>query len=154
MSSIGPNRFAKSFKVAATVSAYRVVSFDTATSGPEAFVRVIQIPTETSFILGVSQDYADTTGAQFQATPVLSFGYGKVAAGTSVSSGALLTFVTTTGYAIESGYASSFNTGSTAFNTTGSKVPLLVGVALQKASLSDAVLECFINISNVRIRVN
>ena len=154
MASIGPSRFQKSFRVAATVSAFRVVSFDTATSGVENYVRLIQIPTETSHVLGVSQDYADTTASQFQACPVISFGYGKVAAGASVSSGALLTFVTTTGYVIEA--TALGNTGApvtTTFSTTGSIRVKEIGVALQKGSLTDAAMECFISISNQRLRI-
>lgn len=151
MSQAGPSRFSKSFKVAATVSAFRVVSFDTATSSDFGYIRLIQIPTETSHILGVSQDYADTTSAQFQAVPVNSFGYSKVAAGASVSAGAILTFVTTTAYAIESGLGGTFATG--AFSTVGSVIPKTIGIALQKASLTDAVLECFLQIRNERVRI-
>ena len=154
MASIGPSGFAKSLRVAATVGAYRVVSFDTATSGDENFVRIIQIPTETAHILGISQDSADTTGAQFQACPVLSFGYGKVAAGASVSAGALLTFVTTTGYAIEATAVG--NTGApvtTTYSTAGSIRQKEIGVALQKGSLTDATMEVFISISNQRLRI-
>lgn len=150
MASIGPSFSQKSFKVAATVSAYRVCSLDTATSA-EGYVRLIQIPTESSHILGISQDYADTTSGQFQAVPVVSFGYGKVAAGQSVSAGALLSFVTTTGYAIEGCTSGTFLTAT--FSTQGSAMPKLIGVALQKASLSDAVIECFVNINNIRVRI-
>ena len=154
MASIGPSRFEKSLRVAATVSAYRVVSFDTATSGDENFVRVIQIPTETSHILGISQDYADTTGAQFQACPIVSFGYAKVAAGASVSAGALLTFVTTTAYAIEASALGNTGAPVTAtFSTVGSIRVKEIGVALQKASLTDAVMEVYVNISNQRLRI-
>lgn len=150
MPSVGPSRFGKSFRVAATVSAYRVVSFDTATTS-DGYVRIIQIPTETSHILGIAQDYADTTSTQFQATPVASFGYGKITAGASVSAGAILTFATTTGYGIESGLGGTFATGT--FSTVGSVVPKTIGIALQKASLSDATIECFIQLDNIRVRV-
>lgn len=152
MASVGPSRAVKTFKVAATVSAYRIVSFDTVTSSDYGFVRVIQIPTESSHILGISQDTADTTSAQFQAIPVLSYGYAKVAAGQSVSAGSLLTFVTTTGYAIEGGTSGTYLTAT--FSTTPSlAIPKLIGVALQKASLSDAVIECMVNINNIRVRI-
>ena len=150
MASVGPSRFAKSFKVAATVSAYHVVSFDTATTS-DGYVRVIHIPTETAHILGIAQDTADTTSAQFQAVPVASFGYAKVAAGASVSAGAILTFVTTTAYAIEAGLGATFATG--AFSTVGSVIPKTIGIALQKASLTDAVLECFVHLGNTRVRI-
>lgn len=150
MSSQGPQPSLKSFKVAATVSAFRVVSHDTATSA-EGYVRLIQIPTETAHILGISQDYADTSGAQFQACPVQSLGYGKVAAGASVSAGSILTFATTTAYGIESGLGGTFAT--TAFSTVGAVVPKTIGIALQKASLSDAVIEIFVQINNLRVRV-
>lgn len=154
MASIGPSRAQKSFRVAATVSAYRVVSFDTATSGDENFVRIIQIPTETSHILGVSQDSADTSGAQFQACPVASHGYAKVAAGASVSAGAILTFVTTTGYAIMA--TALGNTGdpvTTTFSTAGSVRVKEIGIALQKGSLTDATMEVLLAISNQRLRI-
>ena len=149
MASIGPSRFSKSLKVAATVSAYRVVTPDTALSS--GFIRCIQIPTETSIILGISQDYADTTSVQFQAVPVASFGYGKIAAGASVSAGAILSFSTATAYGIESGYSGSHATLT--FTTVGAKVPKTIGVALQNASLTDAVIECFVNLGNLSIRV-
>lgn len=149
MASFGPGRWNKSFRVAATVSAYRVVALDTSTSsGP----RIIQIPTETSYILGISQDYADTTSAQFAACPVSFFGDCKAAAGASVSAGALLTFVTATAYVIEVGNAN-FDTGATSFATSGSKMPKLLGVALSVGTATDAVIEVALNISNFRIRV-
>ena len=153
MSSIGPLNL-KSFRVAATVGAYRVVSFDTAASGNENFIRCIQIPTETSHILGVSQDSADTSGSQFQAIPVASFGYGKVAAGASVSMGAILTPVTLTGYAIMA--TALGNTGApvtTTFSTAGSIRVQEIGIALQSASLTDATMEVFLAISNMRLRI-
>jgi hypothetical protein len=154
MSSIGPSRFSKSFKAAATVSAYRVVTYDTATATPEAYVRVIQVPTETSHLLGISQDYADTTAAQFQAVPVISFGYAKVAAGTSVSAGALLTAVTTTGYVIEATDRTTTTWLTGTFSTQGAAMLKHVGVALQKASLSDAVIECFVNLDQRHLRIS
>lgn len=147
MSQKGPGRFDKSFRVAATVSAYRVVAPDTTTS---AGLRIIQIPTETSFLLGVSQDYADTSSAQFQACPVSFFGYCKGAAGASVSAGALLTFVTTTGYVIEQANGT---IASTAANTTGVLLPKTVGVALSVGTATDAVIEICLNVNNFRIRV-
>lgn len=153
MASIGPSRFQKSFRVAATVSAYRVVSYDTATSGDEAFVRIIQIPTETSHILGVSQDYADTTATQFQACPIASFGYAKAAAGASVSAGALLTFVTATAYVIEATDKTTTTWATGTFSTQGAAMLKHVGVALQKASLSDATMEVFLNIDQRHLRI-
>jgi hypothetical protein len=152
MASVGPSTFCKSLRVAATVSAFRVVSPDTALS--DGFVRVIQTPTETSHILGLSQDSADTSSAQFGHIPVQSFGYGKAAAGASVSAGALLTPVTVTGYLIEA--TALGNTGApvtTTYSTAGSIRVKEVGIALGKASLTDAVFECFINISNQRLRI-
>lgn len=155
MSSIGPNRFGKSFQAASTVSAYRIVSFDTATTAINAHVRCIQWPTETFHVLGVSQTYGDTSSAQFEGIEVLSFGYGKVAAGASVSAGALLTPVTTTAYAIEA--TALGNTGApvtTTFSTAGSIRVREIGIALEKGSLTDAVLECFVSISNMRLRIS
>ena len=154
MAQAGPSRFAKSFRVAATVSAYRVVSFDTTLSGDFNYVRVIQVPTETAHILGIAQDLADTTAAQFNHVPVDSFGYSKVAAGASVSTGAILTVVTTTGFAIEA--TALGNTGApvtTTFSTAGSIRVKEVGIALEKGSLTNAVMECYVNISNMRLRI-
>ena len=154
MASIGPSRFEKSYRVAATVATYRVVAPDTAGSDIDNAIRVIQIPTETSHILGVSQDTGDTASAQFDAIPVVSFGYAKAAAGASVSSGALLIAVTTTGYVIEA--AAVGNTGvllTTTFSTTGSIRAKEVGIALQDASLTDAAIEIWCNISNSRFRI-
>lgn len=150
MASIGPSRFGKSFQVGATVSAYHVVGFDTVTAS-DGHVRVIQWFSETAHILGIAQDYADTTSAQFQAVPVASFGFAKVAAGASVSAGAILTVQTTTAYGIESGLGGTFNTG--AFSTVGSVIPKTIGVALEKASLTDAVIELFVQIRNERVRI-
>ena len=121
-----------------------MVAPDTALS--VGFVRLIQIPTETSFILGIAQQ----SGTTDQAVPVVSFGYSKVAAGASVSAGALLTFVTTTGYVIEQANATINNSAAT---TAGSLQPKLIGVALQNGSATDAAIEAFISISNFRLRV-
>lgn len=154
MAQSGPNRWAKSYKVAATVSAYRVVSNDTVTSSDFGYIRVVQIPTETAQILGVSQDYADTTSGQFQPIAVASFGYSKVMAGASVSAGAILTFATATGYAIESAYSGLFDTNNGSLFTSGAKVPKTLGIALQKSTASDAAIECFLSINNIRIRVS
>lgn len=148
MASIGPNRFQKSFRAAATVSAYRAVSPDTALS--ETFIRLIQHPTETSHILGLAQASATTD----QACPVSSFGYAKGAAGASVSAGAFLTAVTVTGYLIEA--TALGNTGApvtTTFSTAGSIRVKEVGLALQNGSLTDAAIEVFVNISNMRLRI-
>ncbi len=153
MASIGPNTFRKSFAVAATVQAYHIVSFDTVTAS-DGHVRVTHPWSETAHLLGISQDYADTTGAQFQAVPVISFGYAKVAAGASVSAGAILIAVTSTGYAIEG--TALGNTGlplTATFATTGSIRMKEIGIALEKASLTDAVMECYVNISNFRLRI-
>lgn len=150
MSSIGPNTQRKSFAVAATVQAYHVVGFDSVTAS-DSHVRVIHWFSETAHILGIAQDYADTSSAQFQAVPVISFGYAKVAAGASVSAGSILMPVTTTGYAIESGLGGTFAT--TAFSTVGSVIPKTIGIALEKGSLTDAVMECFIHLGNTRVRV-
>lgn len=153
MASIGPSRFGKSFAAAATVQAYHIVSFDTATAS-DGHVRVIHYWSETAHILGVAQDYADTTSGQFQAVPVASFGYAKVAAGASVSAGAILTPVTATGYAIEA--TALGNTGApitTTFSTAGSIRVKEIGIALEKGSLTDAVMECYVNISNLKLRI-
>lgn len=132
--SYGPD-IRKSLRAAASVSAYRVCSPDTALS--DAFVRAIQFPTLTSLILGISQDVASTDGA----LPIISVGYAKAAAGASVSAGAILIPVTTTGYVIEG--TATYDTGTTA-------VPRHVGMALQNASLTDAALEVFVTIHQVR----
>lgn len=147
MSSWGPSvNLAKSFRAAATLSAFRVVGFDTVTAA-QGYVRLIQIPTETTHIFGISQDSATTD----QAFPVASIGYARGAAGASVSSGAILTFATTTGYLIEAGLGGTFAT--TAFSTVGSVMPKQVGIALQTGSATDAVMEVFLEISNRRVRV-
>lgn len=135
MASIGPNRFQKSLRAAATLSAYRVISPDTALS--EGFVRGLQFPTLTSKLLGIAQASATTD----QAFPVASFGYGKAAAGASVSAGAILIPVTATGYVIE---------GTDDYATTTTAVPRHVGLALQSGSLTDAAIEVFITIHQVR----
>lgn len=148
MASIGPNRFQKSFRAAATLSAYRVVSPDTALS--DTFVRMIQYPTETSHLLGIAQASATTD----QACPVIAFGFGKAAAGASVSAGSLLTAVTGTGFVIET--TALGNTGAlvtTTFSTAGSIRLKEVGIALQTGSLTDASIEVFVNISNLRLRI-
>ena len=144
MAQAGPQGAQKSLRAAATLSAYRVVAPDTALS--VGFVRLIQIPTETSFILGIAQQ----SGTTAQAVPVISYGYSKVAAGASVSAGALLTFVTATGYLIEQANAT---IGTSAASTAGVLQPKLVGVALQNGANTDAVIEAFISISNFRLRV-
>lgn len=145
MASFGPSRNTKSHRAANTVSSYRVVSPDTATS--QGSVRVIQIPTETSYILGVSQDQANGTDA---ALPVAFFGYCKAAAGASVSAGALLTFATSTGYVIEQANGT---IATLSANTVGVLLPKLVGVALSTGAATDAVIEIVLNVNNFRIRV-
>ena len=135
MASIGPGRFSKSFRAAATLSAYRVVSPDTALS--DQFVRPIQFPTLTSKILGIAQARATTDPA----FPVDAFGYTKAAAGASVSAGAVLTPVTTTGYVIEA---------TDDYATTTTAVPRVIGMALQIGSLTDAAIEIFLAIDMVR----
>lgn len=135
MASIGPSRFAKTLRAAATVSAYRVVSPDTALS--DQFIRPIQFPTLTSMILGVAQDSATTD----QALPVDAFGFSKAAAGASVSAGAILAPVTVTGYVIE---------GTAQYDTTTTAVPRNIGIALQIGSLTDAAMEVFLAIDLVR----
>lgn len=123
------NGFHKSFRAAATLSAYRVVSPDTA--GSESHVRLIQIPTQTSLILGISQASATTD----LAVDVVGLGYSKVAAGASVSAGAILTFVTSTGYVIE---------GTAQYDTTTTAVPRQIGIALGTGIATDAILEAFV----------
>ena len=138
MASYGPSLAQKSFRAAATLSAYRVVTPDTALAA--AFVRLIQIPSTTFSILGVSQQSATTD----QATPVISFGYTKVTGEASISAGALLTFVTTTGRAIAlAGQV------TTTINTAGAALPKLLGIALQNGTATDAVVEIYLNVSNV-----
>lgn len=144
MASIG-NEIRKTFRAAGTVSAYRVLAIDTALSS--GFVRVSQFATETMHILGVGQDSATTD----QACLVVCGGFAKGAAGASVSAGAILTPVTATGFLIEAGLGGTFAT--TAFSTVGSVIPKQIGIALQTGSITDAAMEIFVGISNVRVRI-
>ena len=139
MAQAGPGRDFKSYRAAATTNSYRVVAPDTALSA--GFVRLIQIPTDTSLMLGVSQASATTD----QAIPVQWHGFAYAAVGASVSAGSLLTFQTTTGYVIQA--------SDTAIATASSGGQRSIGVALQNGSAQDAVIEIALNINNHLIRI-
>lgn len=145
MSQFGPNGPQKSFRAGASVSAYRVVAPDTATSN--GHVRVIQIPTTTSFILGISQQVATAVD---MAIPVVYTGYTKAAAGASVSAGALLTFVTTTAYVIEQANGTIATLTAT---TVGTILPKFIGIALGTGVNTDAVIEICLSVNNFRITI-
>ena len=132
------DELAKSYRAAASVTAFRVVAPDTALSN--GFIRVTHIQTETSFILGLSKDAASTDGA----IAITAFGFAKGACGASVSAGSMLTFVTGTAYVVQA--------SATSLNTTTTLIERQIGIALQNGANTDAVIEVFVNINNSMVR--
>ena len=133
MAQLGPALYT-SHRCAATVSAYRIVGNDTAASG--GILRCVQPPTITTFVFGVAQQ----SGTTDQSVQIISFGNAKGESGQSLTAGALLTYVTATGYLIE----------AVAFDTTATARPRTVGLSLQTGAATGAVLEILVSLANTR----
>lgn len=126
-----------SFAVSATLAAYVLVK-PTGTRN-----QVGLWDTATALFAGISQEAS--SGGTGTAVLVAIGGSAKGQAGASVSSGALLTGQTATGYVIEA----SANT----LNTTTTAIPRTIGWSNHAAS-TNGILEVFIAINNVRIAVS
>lgn len=117
-----------SFIAGDTLSAQRIVAMTASNT--------VNVPqTITNALIGITQDAVDSGSA----ANVVIRGSAKCICNSSISTGALVTAVTATGYATAASHS---------WNTTTSVVPKLIGYAVHKGS-TNSIIEIMVEPSNI-----